>query len=104
MESYYIKTTVIERPRPRRIVKFGPEPKQFKKFCCLEPDVSHLARFLAHTWALIDDFVYKNCDGDALMKYPVIQGTKNQLNLRAVGQQPFDQAKIKAAVDKLLKQ
>lgn len=33
MESYIVETTQYERrPRPYRIVKFGPEPKRFKKF------------------------------------------------------------------------
>jgi len=54
----------------------------------LKEDIKNLKSlivFLAETWSEIDDFIYKNCDGETLCKYPVIQGTKNQLNLRTIG-------------------
>lgn len=61
-----------------------------------------LVRFLAQTWDAVDRFVYENCDGDALMHYPVVQGTRNQLNLRAIGEQPFDPALLRAGVEFML--
>lgn len=61
-----------------------------------------LVRFLAETWDAIDQFVYQHCDGEALMKYPVIQGTRNQMNLRAIGKQPYEPKRLKRAAEWLL--
>lgn len=54
----------------------------------------HAIRFLCKLYTDIDAFVYANCDGDALMKYPVVQGTRNQMTLHKLGQQPYDAAKV----------
>lgn len=61
-----------------------------------------LVRFLAQTWAAVDRFVYENCDAAALMRYPVVQGTRNQFNLQAIGEQPFDPALLHAGVEFML--
>ena len=76
-------------------------------FCGTAPaavpeDVLHLTRFLANTWYAIDRFVYDHCSGESLMQYPVIQGTRNQFNLQAIGEQPFDKAKISSGVNFML--
>jgi len=67
-------------------------------------ELSDLCRFMCQTWTAIDKFVYENCDGDALMKYPVIQGTQNQFDLNKIGDQPFDRKNSKAGADYLLHQ
>jgi len=61
-----------------------------------------LVRFLAQCWATSDDFVLKNCTGDQLMSYPVVQGTTSQINLRNIGRQPYDSTNIPKAVKWLL--
>lgn len=70
----------------------------------IAPEVLDVVRFLAETWVAIDEFVYKNCDGEALMHYPVVQGTRNQINLKKIGEQQYDPARLKAGVEWLLAQ
>jgi hypothetical protein len=65
-------------------------------------ELSNLCRFMCKTWDVIDKFVYENCDGDALMKYPVIQGTQNQFDLRDIGSQPFNRNKSRDGAKYLL--
>lgn len=62
-----------------------------------------LVRFLAETWNKIDAFVYEYCSGDALMKYPVVQGTRNQMDLRRIGGQQYSKKNLRKAVDWMLK-
>ena len=64
----------------------------------IPPEVLDLVRFMCATWAEIDKFVYKHCDGDALMHYPVVQGTANQVNLIRIGEQPHNTANLTKAV------
>lgn len=66
--------------------------------------VSDLARFMCNTWTSIDSFVYKNCSAQALMQYPVIQGTSNQSKLQAIGAQPYNTANIRLGVQYLTKE
>ena len=61
-------------------------------------EVLDLVRFMCATWAEIDRFVYQYCDGDALMHYPVVQGTGNQIRLQRIGEQPHNAANISKAV------
>ena len=62
-----------------------------------------LVIFLAETWSEIDEFVYEHCDGDDLCKYPVIQGTRNQIDLRNIGRLGIgDIKKIRTAVNFML--
>lgn len=68
----------------------------------MPPELLDLVRFLADTWAKIDTFVYENCDPDKMGKYPVIQGTRNQINLINIGKQPYDTTRIRKAVDYML--
>jgi len=70
----------------------------------IAPEVLDLVRFLAETWTDIDKFVYEHCDGDSLMKYPVIQGTGNQIRLKRIGEQEYKKANLKKAIDWLLAQ
>ena len=43
--------------------------------------------FLCETWQCINDYVMENCcSEDHIMKYPVIQGLRNQINMRNVGE------------------
>jgi len=65
-------------------------------------EILDLVRFLANTWTEIDAFVYEHCDGEALMKYPVIQGTRNQINLKKIGEQSYNLKKIREAVEWML--
>jgi hypothetical protein len=61
-------------------------------------EVLELVRFLAETWTDIDKFVYENCTGEQLMKYPVVQGTRNQINLKRIGEQPYSKESLHKAV------
>ncbi len=62
-------------------------------------EVMDLVRFMCVTWSKIDAWAYKHCDGDALMHYPVVQGTSNQIRLQRIGEQPHDAANIRKAVE-----
>ena len=62
-------------------------------------EVLDLVRFLAATWTEVDKFVYEHCDGDALMYYPVVQGTSNQIKLMRIGEQPCSNENIRVAVE-----
>lgn len=66
-------------------------------------EMMDLVRFLANTWASVDQFVYDHCDGEALLKYPVVQGTKNQIYLKRIGQQPFVAQHVARAVEWILR-
>lgn len=63
-------------------------------------EVLDLVRFMCSTWAEIDKWAYTT--GDAIMQYPVIQGTSNQINLARIGEQKHDTKNIPSAVRWLL--
>ena len=67
-------------------------------------EVLDLLRFICSTWTEIDKWAYENMDGDALGKYPVIQGTSNQIALQHIGEQPYNTANIRAGVEWMLSQ
>lgn len=64
--------------------------------------LEHLVRFLARAWMDAEALIYEHAPGDALAKYPVIQGTRNQFNLMKVGRQPYDTGRLHAAVRRML--
>jgi hypothetical protein len=68
----------------------------------ITPEMVDLVRFLAATWDDIDRFVYEHCDAEALAQYPVIQGTRNQFNIRRIGMQEYKPENVRKAVDWLL--
>ena len=70
----------------------------------IAPEVLDVVRFLAKTWVAVDAFVYQHCDGEALMHYPVVQGTANQIALMRIGEQNYDAARIHAGIKWLLAQ
>ena len=61
-------------------------------------EVLDLARFMCAAWDEVDKWAYRHCDGDTLVKYPVMQGTRNQLNLRRIGEQPYDLKRVGVTV------
>jgi hypothetical protein len=63
----------------------------------IPPEVLDLVRFLCHTWSEIDLWAHRE-SGEAIMGYPVIQGTRNQLNLTAIGEQKYDSDRVSTAV------
>lgn len=65
-------------------------------------EVGHLVRFLANTWAQIDDFVYENCNDDQLAQYPVIQGTANQIRIRQIGGRPYENGQVAKGIKLML--
>jgi len=67
-------------------------------------EVLDLLRFMCETYLTIDKFVLENCDTEALLKYPVLQGTYNKINIQAIGKQPYDKKNIKIAVEWMQKQ
>lgn len=67
-------------------------------------EVLDLIRFMCQTWAAIDVWAYANMTVEALGKYPVIQGTSNQISLMRIGEQTYDKAAIGEAVQWMLSQ
>lgn len=63
-------------------------------------EVLDLVRFMCATWADIDKWAHTT--GDAIMQYPVIQGTSNQIKLQRIGEQMHNKDNIPAAVAWLL--
>ncbi|MDZ7789745.1 MAG: hypothetical protein U5L08_04475 [Xanthomonadales bacterium] len=64
--------------------------------------VVDLAIFMCATWEQIDSWAYEQCDGDALMKYPVVQGTRNQLDLGRVGALPMNKQNLRQGLSFIL--
>lgn len=69
-------------------------------FVLVPHGVLDLTRFMCKTWSEIDKFVYKNCSD--IGQYPVIQGTRNQLNLSRIGEQQINANEINKGVNWLL--
>lgn len=69
----------------------------------IPPEVLDLVRFMCSTWHEIDEWAHRNA-GEAITSYPVIQGTSNQLNLIAIGEQKYDSKSVAAAVEWMKKQ
>ncbi len=65
-------------------------------------EVLDLVRFMCATWSEIDRWAYTTNTPDALAQYPVIQGTRNQINLRTIGGQPHNTKNIHKAVKWML--
>jgi hypothetical protein len=69
----------------------------------IPPEVIDFARFMAKTWCDITSAIDIS-DGEALMFYPQIQGTANQMKLRRIAARSFDHTKLAAAADWLAKE
>jgi len=65
-------------------------------------EVLDLLRFMCETWVKIDEFVYPNCLNTN--KYPVIQGTANQIRLSRIAEQPYNAKDLCKAMDWMLEQ
>ena len=65
-------------------------------------EVLDLVRFLASLYNDIDKCVYEHGDSDLLMKYPVVQGTANQLKLKWIGEQEYSNKTIHTGVEFML--
>lgn len=65
----------------------------------IPPEILDLVRFMCATWVEIDRWAYSNCEGEALMHYPVVQGTGNQIRLQRIGEQPHDLKNVGKAVE-----
>lgn len=89
-------------------VSYRANTEEEAKFLCdtlnatIPTSIIDLTIFMCNTWAKIDTFVYEHCDGSQIMQYPVIQGTKNQINLDKIGKMQYDNKKIHDAVNWLL--
>lgn len=81
-----------------------PDAQRPVEALVIPPEALDLIRFLCATWTEIYRWAYANADGDALCKYPVIQGTRNQLDLQRIGEQAHDTANIRKAVKWMLEQ
>jgi hypothetical protein len=62
-------------------------------------EILDLVRFLAETWVEIDNFVIENCPPESFGKYPMVQGTRNKINIMKIGQQGYDRDKLYAALE-----
>lgn len=74
-------------------------------------DCRHLVRFLAQLWTECDDKRYEaiqlppeQVNDFLVMQWPVLQGTRNQLNIKAIGSQSYDKHRLNAAIRALLDQ
>lgn len=65
-------------------------------------EVLDLVRFLASLYNDIDKCVYEHGDSDLLMKYPVVQGTANQLKLKRIGEHEYSNKTIHTGVEFML--
>ena len=69
-------------------------------------EVLDLVRFMCATWAEIDDWACENvclkCEN--ILRYPVIQGIRNGINLRQIGKQEHDSKRVAKAVQWMLNQ
>jgi hypothetical protein len=63
--------------------------------------VLDLTRFMCATWNEIDKWAY-TVGGEAIMTYPVIQGSSNQISLRKIGEQTIENKNIPVAVKWML--
>jgi len=70
-------------------------------YCIVPVEILDLTRFMCSTWTAIDEWAYK-ANGEALMSYPVIQGTSNQIALTRIGEQPYNNKNIPIAVKWML--
>jgi len=64
-------------------------------------EVLDLVRFMCETWDKIDTFVYESIP-ERILKYPVVQGTKNQIDLKNIGKQDYKKANLIKAVKWML--
>lgn len=69
------------------------------------PELIDLVRFLAETWAMTEDnrckvagMAPEDIKDFLIMQWPVVQGTRNQLNLKRIGEQPYKKENISKAV------
>ena len=97
-----IEALASDYARLRLEAGISDDPIKREKQDAIPVEMLDLVRFLAETWDAIDQFVYQHCDRESLMKYPVVQGTRNQTNLRKIGKQPYETKRLKRAVDWLL--
>jgi len=65
-------------------------------------DVEHLARFLALAWWQADNWVVNHFTAENCGGYPMVQGTKNQNDLRKLAANPYHNEHVRRAVDFLL--
>uniref|UniRef100_UPI0013D97CFB hypothetical protein n=1 Tax=Serratia marcescens TaxID=615 RepID=UPI0013D97CFB len=74
------------------------------------PDgASDLCRFLAKLYCELDGLRYSTAKlpaeqiADALIfKWPVLQGARNQLNIKRISEQPYDESKLHSAIAAML--
>lgn len=71
--------------------------------------IIHVARFLAKSYTELNRLRYETAKMEPyeianymIMHWPVIQGTRNQLNIEAIGEQPYDAEKVSQGVKALL--
>jgi hypothetical protein len=55
-------------------------------------DLQHLVRFMCKMWVAIDEWA--SMWNEAMETYPMIQGTRNQMNLREIAAQPYDKKRV----------
>lgn len=65
------------------------------------PDDIHLLRLVCEIWNDVDKWAYKHAGVHAIAKYPVVQGTTNQMTLRNLGAMPYAPSAVKRSLDML---
>jgi hypothetical protein len=63
-------------------------------------DLQHLIRFMCRTWVAIDEWA--SMFSEAMDTYPMIQGTRNQMNLREIAAQSYDKKRVALGVQLML--
>ena len=63
-------------------------------------DLQHLIRFMCRTWVAIDEWA--SMFSEAMDTYPMIQSTRNQMNLREIAAQSYDKKRVALGVQLML--
>jgi len=65
-------------------------------------EIVDLVRFLADSWCQVDRWARTYMTIDSLGDYPVIQGTKNQIDILKIAGQSYESENVRRAVDWIL--
>lgn len=81
-----------------------------KQRAVMPPECADLIRFLCAAWYAVDSLRYEAyaMEPEAMKeflinKWPVIQGTRNQINLMNIGKQPWKSEHVAKAIAYMLK-
>jgi hypothetical protein len=83
-----------------RLGAFSAAPAPAPAVAPVAEDLQHLIRFMCRTWVAIDEWA--SMFSEAMDTYPMIQGTRNQMNLREIAAQSYDIRRVAFGVQLML--